>query len=467
MKRNNVSQKINHFYIENIVNFAYWTDFDLYPYQSLWIEGIEHNSASLILASRRAGKSFGIAFGLIYLAIKYPKTKINIFCPAISQAKRSLEYIKDIVINNKILHSFIDNRYNKGITTTKLNFLNQSRFECFGLRSKIDSADSNVAYIDEYADCDLNIVNERILPTLASKKKNGLGNKIIYSGVPKFIDDNIHRIIQGENQKIKVLPIIDYKKAIEFDALDKNTIDMIKDSITEDEFIRAFECSWTSDQYTLFDNKTLQLNYSRLNYSIEDLSEFEIGKSYFGFDVSGRGTTNISQYAVVILSKVNNKEIILSHYQIWDGNYNVDKLIDELETIWKKYNCKSGLFDDFGFQMMLRLQKKLFNKSDEKELPLQSMKFQGLAKHNMFQNGKLMIEKKNIMLPVPDKASNELFRQLGNIRIEPTKTTYFSYVKKNNKIPDDIVDAFVLAAFCAKEEVLTNSGSGWGGCFLY
>jgi len=409
--------------------------------------------------------SFSVAFTLIYLAYKYPNTKVNIFCPSIGQSKRTLEYIRDIINNNTFLANYIDKRYNKGITATRILLKNGSRYECFGLRSKIDSADSSIIYVDELADCDESIINERILPTLASKKNNGLGNRLILSGVPKFVDDAIHKIVNGENKRVKVLPIIDYKKAIEFNSLDKDTVEMIKDTITEDEFTRAFECKWTADTFTFYPNKLLQSCYSKRPYSLSEIKE-EPDFSFLGFDVSGRGGSNISQYALIIISSYN-KKLKLSHYKIWDAKEKVELILDELELLFYKYKIKMGYFDDFGYQLLIRLQEMVFNKSEDKTLPLQSLKFSAPVKHNIFQNSKIMLEKGQVELPVPDEETNEFYRQMGNVKIEPTKASYFSYVKKNGRIPDDLPDAFTLACFACKDFLRENRGAGWSGAYMY
>jgi len=392
-----------------------------------------------------------ISFYLAYAGFTYPGANINIFAPTLQQAVRVMEDIRSFIVNNPLLYAEIDTRWGRGIAKKKIMLKNGSVFEAFGQNGNIDSANTDVAFIEETSLMESNIINERILPTLAAKSPSGIKNKIIYTGVPVYEGDALFELINNEKTGKNLLPIINWEKAVKHGGLDKATVEMIRDNISEEEFSRAFECLWAKDSSTYFSNKVIFTAQNVLKYDLNDTLQINhsLPLRTAGFDMSGGGASNISKHGFCISEdfekngKLCKKLIFTKH---WDSDYDTSLLIDEIIEIWRDWNISTLYYDAFGKQFIIRLAEQLFGITNEEELvntPFNEIRFSEQRKQALFLNAKMLMQQGRLALPYEDQYTYEFFRELRNMKTEKAKVKIVIKRKKKT-IPDDLVDAFTL-----------------------
>jgi len=483
---------------------------ELDPVQILKMNEMDNHDNTIDFASRRGGKTaVKEMYNLEMIATK-PDQELGIVAPREKQSLANLKYHTDAIRRSPMLESFIDYKSGrKQLADTHYQFSNRSSAGAYGIMSQVDGGDLTMASLEEVDDMPWDRLSSRFLLMMGSSRRLGASKssenkpQVRITGVFKGADTltglldmgkyhaigclhgdaarrEIQHLINGgylkpENIEVKSydypLPIVHVVNGIELGIIDGKFIEMMRNQLPEDEFIRQLLCINISSRNLIWESWAQAARHMGLAAKIYPASPIP-GETYkkrglisFGYDHSGHGESATASKSAFVVDEQIGAHTCTIFAKTWPAG--TDELIikEDLKSYWRYFKPDMAHGDAYGIGMLTVLNDELFlegltsidrraigdgqsTASTWPEWAFAPVRFEGMVKHQMAQAVRSTFNNKHAVIAYYDDDDDLevedlrlLTRQLTNIQALPTKTSYSSYKMANPKLGDDLFDA--------------------------
>jgi len=251
----NKAEKLIAFYRQNpVIAAEELLNIKLVWYQRMCLNSMWFKQFTLLLLSRRTGKSWLLAVFSILYCMLYPGTKIGIMGPVYRQTIYVFDYIEEIWAISPYFRACAPDGIKKGMMNSIVKIAN-GYIEGLpvGDGKKIRGRGYNIGCIDEYAFHEESIIKTVIRPMLAVRRKDR-PNKLITSSTAYYTWNHLYKhflfyhLMQQEQPELYAVHEFDYRDAINIpDApfiMDINYINEQKSDMTEEEFNMEYLCQF-------------------------------------------------------------------------------------------------------------------------------------------------------------------------------------------------------------------------------
>jgi len=473
---------------------------ELDPVQLLKCIEMDEHSNTIDVSSRRTGKTAAKElYFLKHLSIT-PMQELGIVAPRMQQSQNNLNYHLDAIRRSPILRAYI--AYKSGreqLSDTKFIFSNGSKASAYGIMSQIDGDALSCASIEEIDDQPAERLLSRFLPMLGSARRMGVEKDVSFkpqiriTGVFKGAD-----VLQSliDSKQYHLLPIVNVYLGMEMGILNEAFMMEMRAQLPEGEFIRQFLCKNVSAQNHIWEKYIRKAMSVGLQAKLE-IAEPMPGMRYkkrglisFGYDHSGHGESlTASKSALVVCEQIGNF-VTFPFVKTWAAGTDDRVVMNDLLGLWEYFRPDYAMGDAYGVGALTDLNDRLFARgltdvdrrtigdgqstaSTWTQWPFAPIRFEGMVKHSMatalraaFHNGQAAIpyfddsiddldakDQANVVWTAAIAKATSLeirernpdwvafVRQLGNIKVVPTKASYSSYKMANAKVGDDLFDA--------------------------
>ena len=397
---------------------------------------------------------------------------LGIVAPRERQAQNNLKYIVDAVRRSEILKAYIAFRSGRRqLSDTKLEFVNSSTAQTYGIMGEIDGDSLSIASLEEVDDMPQDRLLSKFLPMLGASERLGatvkLEPEIRISGVLKGADVLESLMASGEYH---ILPLVDVYMGLELGIISREWAKTMQAQQTSAEWMRQFLCRKISSQYHIWEKWIRRAKAVGLAAGLQPAQPLP-GSRYkrrglisFGYDHLGHGQgVNASKSCLVVCEQLGNW-VTFPFVRYW-GVGTDDKVVEtDLLGYWEYFKPDYACGDAYGVGMLTSLNDRLFQRGlvelDRRSIgdgestaatwvkwPFAPIRFHGMQKHSMasvlraaFHNGQAAVP--DFDDDDPECEDIQTFvRQLGNVKTEQTKSDYPSYVMVEAKVGDDGFDA--------------------------
>lgn len=398
--------------------------------------------------------------------------ELGIVAPRERQAQNNLKYMTDAIRRSPILQGYIAFRSGRRqLTDTKFEFCNGSKAQTYGIMGEIDGDSLAIASLEEVDDMPQDRLLSKLLPMLGASERLGSTVKIEpavrISGVFKGADTLEYLIASGTYH---VLPVIDVYTALELGIVDANWVDEQRAQQTEGEWVRQFLCRNLAAQNHIWEKHLVKAKAVGLAAGLDPVQPLP-GQRYrkrglvgFGYDHSGHGESlTASRSCLVVWEQIGSYYVIV-FARFWPAGTDDRVVENDLLGYWAYFRPDYAAGDAYGVGMLTSLNDRLFDRGltdiDRRTIgdgastaatwqdwPFAPIRFHGMQKHSMASMLRSVFHNGQAAIAYFDEDAAEcadlrdLTRQLGNVRAEPTKADYASYVQVDRKIGDDGFDA--------------------------
>lgn len=459
--------------------------------QLLKMEQMDRNAQTIDFSCRRTGKTTTKELHCLEFLACTPDQEEGIVAPREAQSQANLAYHLDAIRRSPILDAFLMfDRGRKQFNETRYQFSNRSKAASYGIMSQVDGGDLTVASLEEVDDMPKDRLYSRFLLMLGANRRLGASKdfvkdpKIRITGVFKGADTLAEMV---ENKSYHQLPIIDVYLGMEMGIVKESFMVQMRNDLPSEEYIRQLLCRNVTGRNLIWEKwlrAAVQLAV-RTKLGIEEpvpgLQYRRRGRIAFGYDHLGHGeNVDSSTSALVVIEQILGFEVPI-FCKKWKAGEDEGLIKDDLKACWRYFRPEYAMGDAYGIGLLTTLNDELYREglttidrlavgngesvgSTWKEWAFQPIRFEGMTKHQMAQVAAASYKHGKAAMPYVDDLGDtdvsvlhmrELQRQLVNIRAEPTTKPYSTYVRVNNKIGDDLFDAYIAASFA-----LNTAGTG-------
>ena len=468
---------------------------DLDPVQLLKMEQMDKQQQSIDFSCRRTGKTATKElWNLEYLACNADQ-ELGIVAPREAQAQVNLRYHLEAIRRSPLLSAFLF--YDRGreqFSDTRFQLANRSRAQSYGIMAQVDGGDLTLASLEEVDDMPRDRLYARFLLMMGSTRRLGASktsvNKPIIriTGVFKGADTLADMIASGSYFQLKT---VDVYLAMAMGIVNEQFMLQMRDELPPAEYLRQLLCVNVTSRNLIWEKWVRQAVTMAIRVGIT-IVQPEPGIRYrkrgllaFGYDHLGHGEDpSSSRSALVVIEEVMGFRIPIFAKQ-WKAGENEAVIKGDLKSFWRYFGPDYAMGDAYGIGMIESLNDELFAENltpiDRRTVgegdnqgsstattwkgwAFQPIRFEGMVKHQMAQATAMDFKGGHAAIPYIDDLGDqdpavldmrELQRQLPNIAAEPTSKPYSSYRRVNNKIGDDLFDAYI-----AGTHALNTRGTG-------
>lgn len=411
---------------------------ELAPKQRDFVEAIQHNKHVVAIWSRQTGKSTTLSCYIVWRLL-YGKgavvngvrmeEKIIVLAPIKEQLKNLHEKIRNIIDKNDFVHAFIDKMNTERIIAKNNNsiiFLSASP------GTHIRGFTSTCTVIDETQDITDDKYSADILPFGSTTNAN-----IIECGTPKT-KNHFWQTMHSKSVKVVKQLWFECPFLSEEYVLSKKAIS--PEALWRQEYLCEFiEEGVMAFPSTLFDDKTLQDytyydDLSQLNKEavgrINDLQND--GATYtMGLDLGKKEDST-----VLTIYRTDKRPISLMLKLVFPLNMSYVELASQIAFVYR-------IFQPVEFNIDYTNEKSFVDILREKDVPVildqksgrGALAFTQINKREMISNTRVLLENKQLVLPI---RAELLMSQFRNQMFEITEQQKFVYYHPTNENDDEL-----------------------------
>lgn len=479
---NRAEREIMKFADDTVLWMKHCTNQDADPWQQVAIREIEDHPNSLIVWPPRFGKTWGMEAVCMKELFCNPKETELIFGPKKEQAQNALREHLDWIETSPLLSTYVAHKRGKRqLSDSKYELLNGSRAKTFGILGHFDSEEASILRGEEWDDMDADIWVNRVLARGGRKNRSGLPTRYRLSGTIQKGKGNMFATENSGNYH--VVTKFDVYEGLMFGIYDENAIDMMRQEMTEDEWLRIYLLKYTEARNYIWESKLDDCIYLSIKLGWEGAEYRKGGRYpargtvYAGFDCGHSGQKKVhSVYRLDLVEVIGETVLWLNGFE-WESNTDPDKIKADVVDIWSYYHPAAGYGDALKANFIAEINDALYErglvkfdraKSPEntpahwKEWDFSPMWNTGKAKYMWGEVAKTKIEHQKFVLPYfalkDDReiavAARRLKRCLLNIRMEINNSSYPSLEIIKKELGDDPFDALNMAMGCANDRQL-------------
>ncbi len=481
---NRAEREIMRFADDTVLWMKHCTGQEADPWQALFIHEIESHPNTIIVEPPRFGKTWSMEAVDCKELFTMPKESLMIFGPKQEQANNALAEHLEWIEGSEILKNYIAvKRGKRQISETKYQLLNGSRAKTFGIWSQFDSEEGSIIRGEEFDDIDIDRWRDRVLARGGRKNRSGSPTRYRLSGTIQRSNGNIYNYVNNaKNGSIdfKVCTIFNIYHGLEFGIYDENAINLIKQDMTDEEWLRIYMMIFTEARNFIWESYLrdcieygLKINWVGVPFD-RQRPFVPHGTVYCGLDCGHAGQKKQSSvYSLQIFEVIGEKVAWLNGFE-WDPTTDPKLLKKEIADIWEYYHIRAGYADALQAALVAEINDYLFERRltniDRAKYPenkpgawnewaLAPKWNTGQFKYLAALELKKKIEQRNLVLPYFDRKDDRhiaqmwrrLTRTLTNVRQVETKGSYPRLEAINIRIGDDAFDAACMALQCAND----------------
>lgn len=194
--------------------------------------------------SRQSGKSFSVA-GFCTFITTISVTAVIIVAPTQTQSSELYSKIRDFVMSNEVLNSNLVK-----FTETELKFKNGSRIKALpsGIKGKsIRGFTGDIVILEEAGVMDDEIVDQVIMPMLASKKTEG---QVIKIGTP-LLKNHFYKSCFDPDTNYRVINVT-WRDCVKAGQYSQEFVDEQKRNLTDIQFDTEYEAKFCEETASFF-----------------------------------------------------------------------------------------------------------------------------------------------------------------------------------------------------------------------
>lgn len=449
---------------------------ELDPVQVLKMVEMDQHPNTVDFSCRRTGKTaVKEMYNLERLATEGFQ-ECGIVAPRLQQSQNNLDYMIEAIRRSPMLSAYI--AYKQGrpqLADTGFEFVNHSKGRAYGIMSQIDGDSITIASLEETDDMPQERLMSRLLPMLGAARRLGVDRneakfkpEIRICGVFKGAGVLQALLNTGEYH---TLTTVDVHLGIALGALDADWASSMQVQLPADEYIRQFLCRNIQARNWIWEEHIRRALGVGLEAGLVRAGPLP-GERYkrrgllsFGYDHTGHGENpSASKSALVVCEQVGNW-VTFPYVRLWPAGVSDQTLRRDLVALWEYFRPDYAIGDAYGVGMLTAVNDDLFrqglthinretvNEGDStasawSQWAFAPMRFEGMTKHVMASAVRELFHHGRAAMPYVDTGWDgedpdwlALVRQLGNIRAEPTRASYSSFVMADNKVGDDLFDA--------------------------
>lgn len=456
---------------------------ELDPMQLLKMQEMDEHENTVDFSCRRTGKTAVKEMHILEQLATRPHQECGIVAPRMQQSLNNLTYQTDAIKRSPILSAFV--AYEAGrpqLKDTGFGFVNKSKAGAYGIMSQIDGDSITIADIEEVDDMPQDRLLSRFLPMLGAARRLGADPRqhqfkpsVRITGVYKGADVLKSLIDTGEYH---VLPAVDVHLGVEMGMVDAGWADSMRKQLPADEYLRQFLCQNVQARNWIWETYIKRAGALGLEAGLQRAQPLP-GVRYrrrgligFGYDHTGHGEKpEASKSALVVTEQLGNW-LTFPFVYVWPPGIDDRVIGRDLVAFWDYFRPDYAIGDAYGVGMLTAVNDDLFQKGlthvnretvndGESNASAWSgwafapMRFEGMTKHVMasalreaFHHGRAAYPYVDLLDDAHEPDEWLAFvRQLGNMKAEPTKASYSSFVMADPKVGDDLFDAACAAVY--------------------
>lgn len=496
-----------HKYVHNVdldaVQILKMTEMDLHP-------------NTIDFSCRRIGKTACKEWYKLEYNACNSDQELGIVAPRQAQSIKNLAYHTEAIDRSPMLSAFISYKNGrKQKSDSKYEFCNRSKAEAYGIMAQVDGGDMTCASLEEVDDMPKDRLYSRFLLMMGSTRRAGASKKskndpqVRITGVFKGADTLTDLLNSGKYYAIGCLrgdkaigqikklikegwidpdsvdvnsykypvPILNAVNAIELGFVNRQTMDLLRSDLSQDETSRQLSCINTASRnlvWELYLRVAIQVGFQAKIDIVEPVPGEKYSKRglvSLGYDHSGHGETpESSKYALVINEQISSFTCTI-FAKTWPPGTDESIVKNDIISIWRYFDPDYANGDAFGIGLITQVNEELFKEGLTNvdrhsigdgdstattwgEWAFSPIRFEGMTKHQMATSVRNVFHNRQAaMAYVDDDDGNDaavadmrlLYKQLINICPAVSKASYAIYKMADSKIGDDLFDAYMAA----------------------
>lgn len=450
---------------------------DLDAVQVLKMVEMDRHRMTVDFSCRRTGKTaVKEMWDLEFLACNQDQ-ELGIVAPREAQSLVNLGYHLEAIRRSPILTAYLGYRAGRRqFADTYYQFSNRSIARAYGIMANVDGGDLTVASLEEVDDMPKERLYSRFLLMMGSTRRLGASKEakndptIRITGVYKGAD-TLSAMVEGG--VYHVLPTVDAYLGIELGIINEQFIELMRDQLSPDEYIRQLLCLNVSARNLIWESWIRRAMQIGLAAGIEQAGPLP-GTEYrkrglisFGYDHTGHGEQIESSRSALVVTEQIGAHTCFIYAKTWSPGTDEKVIGRDLVALWAYFRPDFATGDAYGIGLITFLCDELFSlgltsidrravgdgqstASTWPEWPFVPIRFDGQVKHQMAQALRACFNHKQAAIPYFDDHDptdpntsdlRALVRQLANVKAEPTKASFSSYKMVDAKVGDDLFDA--------------------------
>lgn len=455
---------------------------ELDPVQCLKMAEMDAHRNTVDFSCRRTGKTFVKEMHNLEELATQAHQECGIVAPRMQQSTNNLNYMLDAIRRSPMLMAYIGYRQGRPLLKdTGFQFVNGSQAGAYGIMSQIDGDSITIASLEETDDMPQDRLMSRFLPMLGAARRPGVdltkhtfAPRIRITGVYKGADVLASLIKTGDYH---VLPSVDIHLGRKLGMVDDAWAESMRLQLPPDEYLRQMLCMNIQARNWIWESHIKRASALGLEAGLQRAEPIP-GARYqrrglvgLGYDHTGHGENpSASKSALVITEQIGNW-LTFPYVKVWEPGVSDGALRRDLVAIWDYFRPDYGIGDAYGVGMMTAVNDDLFSRgiveiNRETVNEGQSnatawagwafapMRFEGMTKHVMASALREVFHHSRAAFPYVDMLDDReppewraFVRQLANMRAEPTRASYSSFVMADGKIGDDLFDAACASVY--------------------
>jgi hypothetical protein len=460
------------------------------------IEMDQHRN-TIDFSCRRTGKTaIKEMYNLKQLATKADQ-ELGIVAPRMAQSEVNMRYMIEAIQRSPILTAFLG--YERGrqlLADSHFTFGNRSRAKAYGIMANVDGGDLTMASLEEVDDMPLDRLNSRFLLMMGSTRRLGASKQsqndpqIRVTGVFKGADTLTDLIARGHYH---VLPTVDAYMGIELGILNEQFIQMMRDELAPDEYMRQLLCKNVSARNLIWELWVRRSIQTGLRAGVQMFSPLPghvyqaVGPVVLGYDAGGHGEDPQSSKHACTVWEVIGSFFVPRYAKTWSAGADESEVVAGLMSIFRYFRPQNALGDAFGIGVIRSVNEMCLHEGLTDKDPraigdgqstatnwpswyFSPIRFEGMVKHQMAQALRSLFSNGQVAMPYvddlplsdPEVADMHLLQhQLPNIKKEQTSKSYASYKMANRKLGDDLFDASMAAVWAMVNRIVDDAPASW------
>ena len=455
---------------------------ELDPLQCLKMAEMDEHPNTADFSSRRTGKTAVKEMHNLEELATESYQECGIVAPRMQQSLNNLGYMLDAIKRSQILKAFI--AYEAGrpqLKDTGFQFVNGSKAGAYGIMSQIDGDSITIASLEEVDDMPQDRLLSRFLPMLGAARRLGVDPRarkfkprIRITGVFKGADTLQRLLATGEYHS---LPAVDIHTAVELGLVDAEWAASMRLQLPPAEYLRQFLCKNVAARNWIWESHIKRAGALGLEAGLERAGPVpgarykRRGNISFGYDHTGHGEApEASRSALVVCEQMGNW-LTFPFVKVWPPGVSDSALLEDLVALWGYFRPDYAIGDAYGVGMLTALNDRLYregmthvnretvndgqsNATSWSEWAFAPMRFDGMTKHVMASAVREIFHHNRTAYPFVDMMDERepaewlsFVRQMGNIKAEPTQSSYTSFKMADPKTGDDLFDATCAAVY--------------------
>lgn len=395
-------------------------DIQLFPYQVSFLESCLSHNRVVGVFSRQTGKTTLMSLFPSYLALQNDNYQILLIAPTDRQAGELFTRLREAAESSSLVKDFIESS-----TLREIKFKNGSKIRAmptgdFGHNIRGQTAD--LIILEESSFIKTEIVNQVILPMIASKGSNG---RIIQIGTP-FGKNHFYEASMSDKYAVHQY---DYTHS---PLITGDFIEEQRQNLTHLEFAMEYEAQFIEDSDAYFSSELIKSSVE----DYESIGEvYHKSDYYLGVDFARLGEDSS---VFIVIEKRFDSEIVKITEIIETKHKRLTDAVGRIKLLNEKYNFKKIYLDETG--MGAGPSDILIESLTGKVEPIT---FTIKSKMDIYSNLKVLLEKGTLKLPNNNK---KLMFELLDLRYEVTSSGQMK-IHHSDRGHDDYVDALALACY--------------------